>query len=75
VRTIRAHGAFVLALQLAASSERFDYDYSEDELEGLAKDIKWITPKAQSVHVLFNNNYQDQSQRGARLLAPMLAQV
>jgi len=57
---------------LKASSERFDYDYDDDELRGLAGDIKAIAPKAQAVHVLFNNNYQDQGQRGARTLMSML---
>jgi uncharacterized protein YecE (DUF72 family) len=58
---------------LTASSQRFDYDYSEDELKSLAKDIKPLAKKAERVHVLFNNNYQDQGQRGARMLAPLLA--
>jgi len=57
---------------LKASSERFDYDYDDDELRGLAGDIKAIAPKVQAVHVLFNNNYQDQGQRGARTLTSML---
>ena len=57
---------------LKASSERFDYDYDDDELRGLAGDIKAIAPKAQAVHVLFNNNYQDQGQRGASTLMSML---
>jgi len=58
---------------LTASSQRFDYDYSEDELKSLAKDIKPLAKKAERVHVLFNNNYQEQGQRGARMLAPLLA--
>ena len=57
---------------LKASSQRFDYDYSDDELRGLATDITALAPKAQNVHVLFNNNYQDQGQRGARTLTDFL---
>jgi uncharacterized protein YecE (DUF72 family) len=57
---------------LKASSSRFDYDYRKDELEEIAKDVKALAPKARRVHVLFNNNYQDQGQRGARELAPLL---
>ena len=57
---------------LEASSQRFDYDYSDDELKGLAEDVKRLAPRVASVHVLFNNNYQDQGQRGARALASML---
>jgi len=57
---------------LKTSSQRFDYDYADEELRTLAADIKALTPKAESVHVLFNNNYQDQGQRGARTITPML---
>ena len=57
---------------LKASSQRFDYDYSNDELEGFAEDMKPLAPRAKTVHVLFNNNYQDQGQRGARALASLL---
>jgi uncharacterized protein YecE (DUF72 family) len=58
---------------LKASSERFDYDYGEAELTGIASEVKAIAPKARSVHVLFNNNYQDQGQRGARALSTLIA--
>jgi uncharacterized protein YecE (DUF72 family) len=57
---------------LQASSQRFDYDYAEDELRSLAGEIERLAPKAESVHVLFNNNYQDQGQRGARTLTQLL---
>jgi uncharacterized protein YecE (DUF72 family) len=57
---------------LKSSSQRFDYDYSEDELRDLAQDIKEVAPKVSSMHVLFNNNYQDQGQRGARTLTNLL---
>jgi uncharacterized protein YecE (DUF72 family) len=57
---------------LKSSSQRFDYDYTEDELRGLAGNISGLAPKAESVHVLFNNNYQDQGQRGARALSAMV---
>ena len=67
----RNHGAWNRK-GLKASSQRFDYDYANDELGGLAEDITALAPKAKTVHVLFNNNYQDQGQRGARTLASML---
>ena len=57
---------------LKASSQRFDYDYSDGELSALARDIEALAPRAQTTHVLFNNNYQDQGQRGARTLTSML---
>jgi uncharacterized protein YecE (DUF72 family) len=57
---------------LQSSAQRFDYDYSEDELGSLAQDIQHFAPKAETTHVLFNNNYQDQGQRNARALSRIL---
>jgi uncharacterized protein YecE (DUF72 family) len=52
---------------LSSSAQRFNYDYTDEELGGLAKQIGSIA--ASSVHVIFNNNYEDQGQRNARTLA------
>jgi uncharacterized protein YecE (DUF72 family) len=57
---------------LRSSAQRFDYDYSEEELGGLAQDIQRFAPKAETTHVLFNNNYEDQGQRNARALSRIL---
>jgi uncharacterized protein YecE (DUF72 family) len=57
---------------LTASSQRFDYDYRDDELKEIAGDVLTLAPKASTTHVLFNNNYQDQGQRGAATLAKLL---
>jgi uncharacterized protein YecE (DUF72 family) len=51
---------------LTASSQRFNYDYTDEELGALATQIESIA--AESVHVVFNNNYGDQGQRNARTL-------
>jgi uncharacterized protein YecE (DUF72 family) len=51
---------------LTSSAQRFDYDYSDDELAELGKKIEAIA--AASVHVVLNNNYEDQGQRNARTL-------
>ena len=57
---------------LASSTQRFDYDYSDDELRGLAHDIEALAADVASTHVLCNINYQDQGQRAARSLTRML---
>ena len=57
---------------LAASSQRFDYEYAETELRELAHDIENLASKVRSTHVLCNVNYQDQGQRAARSLTRML---
>ncbi|MGH8310326.1 MAG: DUF72 domain-containing protein [Steroidobacteraceae bacterium] len=48
------------------SSYRFNYDYSPEELAGIAADVRRLARKAERVHVVFNNNYEDQGQRNAR---------
>lgn len=58
---------------LKASSQRFDYDYNDEELTEIAGDVKALARKVATTHVLFNNNYQDQGQRGARTLKKLLA--
>jgi uncharacterized protein YecE (DUF72 family) len=55
---------------LKAASERFDYWYDERELRELAPKIKAL--EAKDVHVLFNNNNQDQGQKGAAMLQTLL---
>jgi len=51
-----------------AASDRFNYDYSEQELEELADQINAIAALAGQTHVIFNNNYEDQGQRNAQTL-------
>lgn len=57
---------------LAASSSRFDYWYSQDELAALVPQVKAIAERAGKVHVLFNTNMEDQGQVNARLLAQLM---
>jgi uncharacterized protein YecE (DUF72 family) len=59
---------------LTASSQRFDYDYDDGELRELAPRIRDVARRVQNAHVVFNNNYGDQGQRGARTLTTILAQ-
>ncbi|HEY2865235.1 MAG TPA: DUF72 domain-containing protein [Casimicrobiaceae bacterium] len=55
---------------LASSAQRFNYDYTDAELGGLARQIESIA--ASSVHVIFNNNYEDQGQRNAKALTSIV---
>lgn len=55
-----------------AASDRFNYDYSDDELSGLSERIREIASKVAQTHVIFNNNYEDQGQRNARTLMGLL---
>ena len=58
---------------LTASSQRFNYDYNEVELKEIGEQVQTLARKVETTHVLFNNNYQDQGQRGARALTNILA--
>jgi uncharacterized protein YecE (DUF72 family) len=56
----------------AASSGRFNYRYSQEELAALKPEILKISRKARKVQVVFNTNYEDQGQVGARLMRQVL---
>lgn len=56
-----------------AASDRFNYDYSDEELRELATLIADIAKHVAEVHVVFNNNYEDQGQRNARKLISIFA--
>lgn len=54
------------------ASDRFNYDYPDHELEGLATQIRQLSLKGTFTHVIFNNNMEDQGQRNARSLMAIL---
>lgn len=56
----------------AAASDRFNYDYSDAELDELAVSIRAIASRAARTHVIFNNCFEDQGQRNALTLTRML---
>ncbi|KZC41076.1 hypothetical protein RHOFW510R12_00420 [Rhodanobacter sp. FW510-R12] len=58
-----------------SASDRFDYDYSAEELAELASPILAMAGEARDTHVLFNNNREDQGQRNARSLMDLLPGV
>jgi uncharacterized protein YecE (DUF72 family) len=57
---------------LATSSERFDYEYKEQELEEFVHAVRRLAQQARRVHAVFNNNLRDQGIRGARLFSTLL---
>ncbi|MEW6346602.1 MAG: DUF72 domain-containing protein [Paraburkholderia sp.] len=56
----------------ASASDRFNYDYSEAELDELAGSIRTIATRAAKAHVIFNNCFEDQGQRNAKTLMNIL---
>ena len=71
---VRLHGrnAATWNSKSAVASDRFNYDYSESELAMLAASIKELAARVDRVHVIFNNNYEDQGQRNAATLFRLL---
>lgn len=57
---------------LASAAERFNYLYSNKELEALAKPVKALAEKVERVHVLFNNCHSDKGVRNAATFREML---
>ncbi len=54
------------------AAQRFDYLYSEQELQEWAPNVKAMTEAAEVVHVLFNNNYEDYALENARQMRLIL---
>jgi uncharacterized protein YecE (DUF72 family) len=71
---VRLHGRnhATWNVKSAASSSRFDYWYSQEELAAVVPEIRKAATKAAKVHVVFNTNNEDQGQVNARLLAQLL---
>lgn len=57
---------------LATAAERFDYDYSEDELASLAPHIRAMAAHMPTLHVIFNVNKEDQGVRGSLTMQRLL---
>ena len=54
------------------ASERFDYDYSDAELDDIAARVERLAPETFTTHVVMNNNNEDQGQRNAATLTRLL---
>lgn len=72
---VRLHGrnlAMWNAKGLEASSDRFNYDYPNEELSELVEPIKEVARRARTTHVIFNNNFEDQGPRNGATLQGLL---
>ncbi|CAN7638023.1 DUF72 domain-containing protein [Acidovorax sp. LjRoot129] len=57
-----------------AASDRFNYDYTDDELRELVPQIRSIAARVDAMHIVFNVNKEDQGQRNALTLMRLLAE-
>ena len=73
---LRLHGrnpkAYLTGKTVAA---RFDYDYSDGEIDEVAERSRELASEAEQVHVVFNNNNLDYAPRAAIRLRKALAQA
>jgi uncharacterized protein YecE (DUF72 family) len=75
VAYLRLHGrnpdAYLKGKTVAA---RFDYDYSDEEIDDVANRTRELAKEAKEVHVVFNNNNLDYAPRAASRLRAALGQ-
>lgn len=60
---------------LSAASERFNYEYSDEELQEIARRTASVAEMALDVQVVVNVNFEDQGIRAGRRLAQCLSQT
>ncbi|MEJ6022536.1 DUF72 domain-containing protein [Ramlibacter sp. PS4R-6] len=59
-------------IKAEASSSRFNYWYSPEELSAMVPEIRDVASRVDAMHILFNTNYEDQGQANARLMRQLL---
>ena len=71
---VRLHGrnASTWETKSRAASDRFKYLYPDAELEEWAPRVLQLAEQAGTVHVLFNNNFEDWGMRNARRMTQIL---
>ena len=57
---------------LTSAAERFNYEYSEQELSDFRRHVLELAELTDAVHVIFNVNWQDQGVKGARAMQQIL---
>ncbi|CAM3696756.1 Uncharacterized protein DUF72 [Roseateles saccharophilus] len=60
---------------LSAASERFNYEYSDEELQEIARRTAAIASVAENVQVVVNVNFEDQGIRAGRRLTDYLSRT
>ncbi len=75
IAAVRLHGRNKQTWEkkgLRSAAERFNYLYSEDELQEFAQPVRRLAQQAKQVHVLFNNCYRNNAQRNAAELLQLI---
>jgi uncharacterized protein YecE (DUF72 family) len=72
---VRLHGHNAATWNIegaSAASDRFNYDYRDDELAALLPGLHGLASRVEFTHVILNNNMEDQGQRNALALVALL---
>jgi uncharacterized protein YecE (DUF72 family) len=73
---LRLHGrdahAYITGKTVAS---RFNYHYSDEEIEGVAERARGLAEEAEEVHVVFNNNARDYAPHAASRMRVALGQI
>ncbi len=73
---LRLHGRDARAYTTGKTvATRFNYDYSDEEIEEVAKRSKKLAKQAPTVHIVFNNNTNDYAPHAALRLRAALKQI
>jgi len=71
---VRFHGRNARTWWGRGGGDRYDYDYSPEELKEWVRKIRELAEKASKVYVFFNNCHAGQAARNALLMRDMLQQ-
>jgi uncharacterized protein YecE (DUF72 family) len=71
---VRFHGrnAKMWYKKVKRTADRFDYLYTEEELQSWVPNVAELAEEAQEIHIFFNNNQQDYAVRNARQMRALL---
>ena len=69
---LRLHGRNAASWFRGSGGARYDYDYSDAELDAWAAEVVALSREARHVHVMFNNNARGAGTRNALHLARLL---
>ena len=73
---LRLHGRDAKAYTTGKTvASRFNYDYSDEEIEEVAERSKQLARDAKEVHVVFNNNALDYAPHAAARMRKALGQL
>jgi uncharacterized protein YecE (DUF72 family) len=71
---VRMHGRNAENWWGRGGGDRYDYDYSEQELREWMQKIQELAEKARRTYLFFNNCHAGQAARNAKLMQEMLRQ-